>query len=319
MPSVGAYRNGWIADFPDDINFLSIFECGSGNNNTNWCNKSYDDLLKKATAEPDQAKRYDLYQQAEAMLSGPNGDMPIAPIYWYTFAYQVADERHRLEHEPDGHDRPHQGRHRSDTASHGGPGPRPPAGSDALDKGTNRSNAEVRRPPRPLDDPDHPPRHLHDVLMMRAIKGSPFRKSERAVPPAVLANLNRKFGLDKPWYSQYFQYVKNVATLDLGPSLVLRNQDVNEIVKEHFPISAELGGLAMLLAIVVGIPLGILAALRANTVTDYLADALREPRLRRSVVPRRDALHLLLRGEVGGFPDERLGHAGARRCCPSSR
>jgi oligopeptide transport system permease protein len=107
-------------------------------------------------------------------------------------------------------------------------------------------------------------------LMMRAIKGSPFRKSERAVPPAVLENLNRKFGLDKPWYRQYFQYVENVATLDLGPSLVLRNQDVNSIVKEHFPISAELGGLAMLLAIVVGVPLGILAALRANKVTDYL-------------------------------------------------
>ena len=106
--------------------------------------------------------------------------------------------------------------------------------------------------------------------MMRAIKGSPFRKSERAVPPAVLENLNRKFGLDKPWYRQYFQYVENVATLDLGPSLVLRNQDVNSIVKEHFPISAELGGLAMLLAIVVGVPLGILAALRANKVTDYL-------------------------------------------------
>ena len=107
-------------------------------------------------------------------------------------------------------------------------------------------------------------------LMMRAIKGSPFRKSERAVPPAVLENLNRKFGLDKPWYRQYLQYVENVATLDLGPSLVLRNQDVNSIVKEHFPISAELGGLAMLLAIVVGVPLGILAALRANKVTDYL-------------------------------------------------
>ena len=107
-------------------------------------------------------------------------------------------------------------------------------------------------------------------MMMRAIKGSPFRKSERAVPPAVPENLNRKFGLDKPWYRQYFQYVENVATLDLGPSLVLRNQDVNSIVKEHFPISAELGGLAMLLAIVVGVPLGILAALRANKVTDYL-------------------------------------------------
>jgi oligopeptide transport system permease protein len=106
--------------------------------------------------------------------------------------------------------------------------------------------------------------------MMRAIKGSPFRKSERAVPAAVLANLNRKFGLDKPWYVQYGKYVENVATFDLGPSLVLRNQDVNDIVKQHFPVSAQLGGLAMLLAIVVGVPLGILSALRANRITDYV-------------------------------------------------
>jgi oligopeptide transport system permease protein len=107
--------------------------------------------------------------------------------------------------------------------------------------------------------------------MMRAIKGSPFRRSERAVPAAVMANLNRKFGLDKPWYVQYGKYVKDVATLDLGPSLVLRNQDVNDIVKQHFPVSAELGGFAMLLAIVVGVPLGILSALRANRITDYIA------------------------------------------------
>jgi len=107
--------------------------------------------------------------------------------------------------------------------------------------------------------------------MMREIKGSPFRKSERAVPAAVLANLNRKFGLDKPWYVQYGKYVKDVATLDLGPSLVLRNQDVNDIVKEHFPVSAQLGGLAMLLAIIVGIPIGIMSALRANKLTDYIA------------------------------------------------
>jgi oligopeptide transport system permease protein len=106
--------------------------------------------------------------------------------------------------------------------------------------------------------------------MMREIKGSPFRRSERAVPAAVLSNLNRKFGLDKPWYVQYAKYVRNVATFDLGPSLVLRNQDVNDIVKQHFPVSAELGGFAMLLAIVVGVPLGILSALRANRVTDYI-------------------------------------------------
>jgi oligopeptide transport system substrate-binding protein len=92
--SVGVYRNGWIADFPDDINFLSIFECKSGNNNTNWCNPTYDNLLKQATAEQDQQKRYDLYQKAEALLTGKSGDMPIAPIYWYTFAYQVAQNVH---------------------------------------------------------------------------------------------------------------------------------------------------------------------------------------------------------------------------------
>jgi oligopeptide transport system substrate-binding protein len=93
-PSVDVYRNGWIADFPDDINFLSIFQCGSGNNNTNWCSKPYDNLLKQATAEPNQEKRYQLYQKAEAMLTGKNGQMPIAPIYWYTFAYQVAQNVH---------------------------------------------------------------------------------------------------------------------------------------------------------------------------------------------------------------------------------
>jgi oligopeptide transport system permease protein len=106
--------------------------------------------------------------------------------------------------------------------------------------------------------------------MMRAIKGSPFRRSDKAVPPAVLANLNRNFGLDKPWYVQYVRYVKDVATLNLGPSLVLRDQGVNDIVEEHFPVSAELGGFAMLFAMIIGIPLGIISALRVNTWIDYI-------------------------------------------------
>jgi len=93
-PSVSVFRNDWIADFPDDINFLSVFECKSGNNSTNWCNPKFDDLLKQATATPDTAKRYELYRQAEALLTGPNGDMPIAPIYWYTFTDQQAPNVH---------------------------------------------------------------------------------------------------------------------------------------------------------------------------------------------------------------------------------
>jgi ABC-type dipeptide/oligopeptide/nickel transport system permease component len=65
--------------------------------------------------------------------------------------------------------------------------------------------------------------------------------------------------------------VKGVATFDLGPSLVLRNQNVNDIVREHFPKSLELGFLAMVFAVVLGIPLGVIAALRPNSVFDYTA------------------------------------------------
>jgi len=112
---------------------------------------------------------------------------------------------------------------------------------------------------------------LFTFLMMRQIKGNPFRKSERAVPAAIQANLDRKFHLKDPWYEQYANYVKGVFSADLGPSLVLRNQSVNDIVRSHFPISLELGFYAFLFAIVVGIPLGMISALRANKPTDYLA------------------------------------------------
>ena len=107
--------------------------------------------------------------------------------------------------------------------------------------------------------------------MMRQIGGNPFRQSERAVPEAVQRNLERKFNVDKPWYWQYAFYVKGVFTGDLGPSLVLRGQDVNDIVKEHFPKSIELGFYAFVFAIFVGVPLGMIAALRHNTGIDYAA------------------------------------------------
>jgi oligopeptide transport system permease protein len=110
---------------------------------------------------------------------------------------------------------------------------------------------------------------LMTFLMMRQIEGNPFRRTERNVPPAVQANLERKFHLDEPWYVQYALYVKGVFTFDLGPSLVLRNRNVNDIVREHFPPSLELGALAMLFALVVGVPLGMLSALKANTFLDY--------------------------------------------------
>jgi len=105
--------------------------------------------------------------------------------------------------------------------------------------------------------------------MMRQIGGNPFRQTERAVPEAVQRNLERKFNVDKPWYVQYALYVKGVATFDLGPSLVVRGRNVNDIVKTNFPNSVQLGLYAFLFAIVVGVPLGMIAALRHNTIVDY--------------------------------------------------
>jgi oligopeptide transport system permease protein len=112
---------------------------------------------------------------------------------------------------------------------------------------------------------------LLTFLMMRQIQGNPFQRTERPVPPAVQANLDRIFHLDQPWYVQYGYYVRDVFTFDLGPSLVERNRDVNDIVREHFPVSAKLGLMAMIFGIVVGIPLGIIAALKQNSAADYAA------------------------------------------------
>ena len=144
--------------------------------------------------------------------------------------------------------------------------------------------------------------------MMRAIKGSPFRKSDKAVPPAVLANLDRKFGLDKPWYIQYERYVTGVATLRLRPLARPARPDVNDIVRQHFPVSAELGGFAMLLAILVGIPLGILSALRVNKLTDYVIQFFSNLGF---AIPSFFTATLLIyffAARLGLVPDERLGY-----------
>ena len=108
-------------------------------------------------------------------------------------------------------------------------------------------------------------------VMMRQIEGNPFRQTDRAVPEAVQRNLERKFNLDKPWYLQYAYYVKGVFTFDLGPSLVIRGREVNDIVKTHFPKSFELGLYAFLFGLVFGVPLGMIAALRHNKLPDYAA------------------------------------------------
>jgi oligopeptide transport system substrate-binding protein len=91
---VGVYRLGWIGDFVDAINFLELWTCESGNNSTNYCNKEFDALIEEARGTVDNDARYDLYAQAEEILGGEDGDMPVMPIYYYT---QTAQERESVK------------------------------------------------------------------------------------------------------------------------------------------------------------------------------------------------------------------------------
>jgi oligopeptide transport system substrate-binding protein len=84
-PSIGAMRLGWIGDYVDAINFLELWTCDSGNNNSNFCNKEYDRLVEEARRTPDDDARYGIYRQLEDILVGQDGDLPLAPIYWYTY------------------------------------------------------------------------------------------------------------------------------------------------------------------------------------------------------------------------------------------
>jgi oligopeptide transport system substrate-binding protein len=88
---IDTYRLGWIGDYVDAMNFLELWTCDSGNNSTNYCNEEYDQLVEEARRTPDNAERYELYNQLEEILFGPEGDVPFLPIYWYTFV-QLEDE-----------------------------------------------------------------------------------------------------------------------------------------------------------------------------------------------------------------------------------
>jgi oligopeptide transport system substrate-binding protein len=85
--SVDVYRLGWIGDYVDGINFLELWTCDSGNNNSNFCNKKYDELVDKARATEDNDARFEIYAELEQLLHGENGAMPVLPIYWYTYVY----------------------------------------------------------------------------------------------------------------------------------------------------------------------------------------------------------------------------------------
>ena len=104
-------------------------------------------------------------------------------------------------------------------------------------------------------------------FLVRLAPGGPFN-AEREIPAAARAELARKYGLDQPLARQYVTFLGRAARLDLGPSYTFPARPVREIVVEGFAVSAELGGWALLVALLAGIPLGVLAALRQNRATD---------------------------------------------------
>ena len=122
-------------------------------------------------------------------------------------------------------------------------------------------------------------------VLMRSIPGGPFDfEGDTSLPPAVVANLKRKYHIDEPLGKQFVRYLAgdivdtgDIRDLgkggllrgDLGPAFRQRGRMVNEIVAESLPISAQLGVLALSLALIMGIPLGTLAALKQNTWVDY--------------------------------------------------
>ncbi|WP_413852118.1 oligopeptide ABC transporter permease OppB [Albidovulum sp.] len=108
-------------------------------------------------------------------------------------------------------------------------------------------------------------------LLMHAAPGGPFTQ-ERAVPPQVLANLEAKYGLDQPLWRQLLSYVWGiVAHFDFGPSFIYKDRTVNEIIAQGFPVTLAYGSVSFVVAVAVGVALGIAAAIRHNTWLDYLA------------------------------------------------
>ncbi len=108
--------------------------------------------------------------------------------------------------------------------------------------------------------------------MVRFVPGGPFT-AERAVTPEILRNLEKHYGLDKPLYQQYLSYLGSLLHGDLGPSFKYSNRTVNEIIADKLPVSLQLGGISLLIALSLGLTLGVLAAVKRNTWIDYLCSS----------------------------------------------
>ena len=109
-------------------------------------------------------------------------------------------------------------------------------------------------------------------FMLRLAPGGPFTEARR-LPPQVMANLERMYHLNEPVWEQYGRYLEHMVRGDFGPSYVYRSTTVNQLIAQGLPVDLTIGGLALALALLIGMPLGMLAALRQNRAWDYVSMA----------------------------------------------
>jgi len=107
-------------------------------------------------------------------------------------------------------------------------------------------------------------------LLIHATPGGPWSQGEKPVHPIVLERLNAAYGLDDPLWKQYVTYLGNALQGDFGPSFAQRSRTVADIIGQTFPVSLALGLVAMAIALVIGLTLGTIGALKHNGVIDYL-------------------------------------------------
>jgi len=106
-------------------------------------------------------------------------------------------------------------------------------------------------------------------FVMNLVPGGPFM-SEKAISPEAQAALEAKYGLDKPLFEQYITYMKDALHGDFGDSLKQRGRTVSSIIATKFPVSAKLGGLAVLTSLLIGVPMGCLAAFKRGKAVDNI-------------------------------------------------
>jgi oligopeptide transport system permease protein len=104
-------------------------------------------------------------------------------------------------------------------------------------------------------------------VLMNMVPGGPFL-SEKAISPAATAALEAKYGLDKPFFERYTTYLKDACHGDFGLSLKQRGRTVMSIIAAKFPVSARVGGIAVLVSLLLGVPLGVIAAFKRGTAVD---------------------------------------------------